>query len=216
VLGYLAYRLNKEWLWAIASLGVVLIGFSRLYLGVQFPVGVLSGWVLGLGVVFLLLKAESLSLCWWANLSTGWQVGIAFGISMVMILAGDGIRELISSSPDPVSWAEFATQGRSLTQYFAFSGGLFGAASGYILMKKHLDFQTKGALTIKVGRCLLGFAGLGLIYFSLGWVVNSLFIPETLPAYVLRYIQVALMTFWVLFGAPWCFVKVKLAESQII
>ena len=70
VFGYLAYRLNKEWLWATAGLSVVLIGFSRLYLGMQFPLSVLSGWLLGLGVVLLLLKVELLPMPGLTNPST--------------------------------------------------------------------------------------------------------------------------------------------------
>jgi hypothetical protein len=96
------------------------------------------------------------------------------------------------------------------------AGGIFGAASGYILMKKHLDFQTTGKFMEKTSRCLLGFAGLGLIYFSLGWVTTSLVIPETIQSYVLDYIQIALVTFWVLFGAPWCFLKFKLASRELM
>jgi hypothetical protein len=149
------------------------------------------------------------------NLSTVWQVGMAFGISMLMILAGCGIGVLITSSPDPLTWAGFATQGRSLTEYFTFAGGLFGGVSGYILMKKYADFQTTSTLIAKAYRCLLGFMGLGLIYFSLGWVMTSFTIPETIQAFVLRYLQIGLMTFWVLFAAPWCFVKFKLAKPGV-
>jgi hypothetical protein len=216
VLGYLAYRLNKEWLWATACLSVVLIGFSRLYLGVQFPLGVLCGWLLGLGVVLILLKFESSPFPGLTNLSTAWLIVIAFGISVLMILVGSGIKLLISSSPDPLTWTGFALQARSLTEYFALAGGIFGAACGYLLMKKDLDFQTTGKIITKAGRCVLGFVGLGLIYFSLGWVATSFFVPETIPVYILHYIQIGLVTFWVLFGAPWCFVKSNLAKPGLV
>ena len=162
VLGYLAYRLNKEWLWATASLSVVLIGFSRLYLGVQFPLSVLSGWLLGLGVVLILIKLESLSLPGLTNLSTVLQVGMAFGVSLILILVGRVINVLISTSPDPVAWAGFATQARSLTEYFSLAGGIFGAASGYILMKKTPRFSNHRQVhgenqPVPVGFCWSGF-----------------------------------------------------------
>ena len=73
VLGYLAYRINKEWLWAASGLSVVLIAFSRLYLGVQFPVDILCGWLLGLAVIFVLIKIEPISLAWWSNISKAGQ-----------------------------------------------------------------------------------------------------------------------------------------------
>jgi hypothetical protein len=149
------------------------------------------------------------------HLFTARQIGMAFGVSIVIILVGGGIINLISSSPDPSTWAGFATQARSLTEYFTISGGLFGGVCGYILMKKHLDFQSGGRLITKAGRCLLGLAGMGLIYFSLGWVIDRLLLPETIPLYILCYIQIALLTFWVSFAAPWCFVKFKLVKPGI-
>lgn len=78
VLGFLAYRLNNEWLWAGTVLSVLLIVFSRLYLGVQFPSGVLSGWILGLGVQLLFVKIDAVTLPRWITKSVLRQVGIAF------------------------------------------------------------------------------------------------------------------------------------------
>jgi membrane-associated phospholipid phosphatase len=213
VLGYLAYRLNKSWLWAAAGLCIILIGFSRLYLGVQFPTGVLCGWLLGLGILSLLIWFEQQSLPMWADISGAWQVGIAFGSSILMILIGYGICLQIAASPDPLAWAGFAAGGRSVFEYYNFAGGLFGAVSGYVLMKKHADFQIRGTLVAKVCRCGLGFAGLGVIYFSLGWVIRELLAPETLAVYILQYIQTAFMALWALLGAPWLHIKLRPAAA---
>jgi membrane-associated phospholipid phosphatase len=214
VLGYLAYRLNKAWLWAVSGLMIGLIGLSRLYLGVQFPLGVVSGWLVGLGVVLLLLKVERLPAPGWTSLSWVWQVAIGFVVSILVILAGYVVGSLIAPSPDPASWTGYATQARSLWEYFAIAGGIAGGISGVALVKTHADFQTQGTLVTKACRCFLGFAGLGAIYFGLGGVLNLYIMPETVVSYILRYIQVASMGLWILFGAPWLFVKLKFAAVQ--
>jgi membrane-associated phospholipid phosphatase len=212
VFGYLAYRLKKEWIWAASGLTVLLVGIARLYQGVEFPSGVIAGWVIGLGVVSLLVKLDSISLLWWDNQPASRQVGIVFICSILVILAGYAVGAIIAPSPDPIAWAGFATTARSLSGYYVIAGGLFGAISGHILMKKHLEYKTTGSLIMRIGRCLVGFAGLGMIYFGLGAVIDSLVFPETIRAFTLQYIQLSLLTFWVMFLAPWLFMKLSLVK----
>ena len=62
----LAWRLKGFWRWAVAASGlllILLIGFSRLYLGVHYPTDVLAGflaaplWVSVVGIAYLLWRA---------------------------------------------------------------------------------------------------------------------------------------------------------------
>lgn len=50
---YLIYSVKKSWTWPVGILYTLLISFSRIYLGVHYPLDILGGWILG-GLIFLL------------------------------------------------------------------------------------------------------------------------------------------------------------------
>ena len=105
VWGYLAYRIKKGWLWVLSTVIILLIGLSRMYLGVHFPQDVLVGWLVGLVVLVLFVWLEARVAAWFKGFSTGGQIGIGFVISLLMILVGWLIGLIISSSPDPAEWS---------------------------------------------------------------------------------------------------------------
>ena len=212
MLGYLAYRLDKAWFWAAAGITIVLVGFSGIYLGLHFPLDVLFGWLLGLIVVVAFIKAEPFMPRTLITRLKSSQAGLAFGISILIILVGLGIHRLISTVDDPASWAAYATAGRSMVGYFVYAGVLLGVALGVIFMNASVGFRNSGSIYIKVARGILGLAGVVLIFICGNWVNQQFALADTALSYALRYLQVALMTFWVLIGAPWLFLKFKLAK----
>jgi len=214
VWSYLAYRIKKRWLWITAVALILLISFSRLYLGVHFPHDVLFGWMIGLTMFYLFIKNEQVVAGWISTHSTSYQIGFSFVISLLFIMVGLLVRALISRSSDAAAWSHFSTEARSLSHYFTLSGALFGAASGYILMKQHACFQTTGTGLQKAGRYLVGMLGVFAILYGLDPLFSMVAADETTLGYILRYIRYGGTTFWLTFGAPWIFLKLNLAARK--
>ena len=212
VWGYLAYRLKKNWFWVVSILLILLIAFSRMYLGGHFPTDVLAGWLIGLVVTIIFARCEAPVLRWLRTLSATGQILVGFGVSIIMLLIGQLVIMLIAASPDPAAWTLFAVGARSISGNFTLGGALFGAVAGFVLMQRKARFQVSGAWVQRALRYLVGIAGMLIFYLALDALFALIAKDETIASYLLRYIRYATVAFWVTFGAPWTFLKVKLAR----
>jgi len=212
--GYLAYRAKQTWFRVVIFIILFFIGLSRLYLGVHFLHDVLFGWLIG-GIVLWIAATRSDQIATWARSKTlSAQIAIGFVASGVVIVLGILIRSIISGTPDPASWSSYSTEARSISHSFTLAGALFGSITGYALMRSQANFRPAENWGKRVLSYVLGIVGLLLIYFGLDIVFAMIAADETIAGYALRYFRYALATFWVTFGAPWVFLKTRLAEAE--
>lgn len=212
--GYLAYRVKKTWFWLVIGVVLFFIGLSRLYLSAHFPHDVLFGWLIGGIVLWGFIRSADRVAIWAKSKTLTTQIVIGFLISIAIILIGALSRFLISGISDPAAWSSYATKARTISPFFTLSGALFGSIAGYGLMRQYARFQTSGTLGIRILRYLVGIIGVVLIYFGLDVVFGLLATDETTLGYVLRFIRYAAVTFWMTWGAPFVFLKIKLAEAE--
>jgi len=210
--GLLAATLRKWWGWLVAILLIFLIGLSRLYLGVHFPQDVLLGWLIGGLVLWLALRFWDPVLAWTKKLSAGWQVLTAFlGSCVLFLLPVLPFLWLRSTNwQPPQDWAMFATQALSLSEVATVAGLFFGMLVGVVWLAGQGGFHTKGQWWELVLRYLLGIAGVFIIRYGLKFIFPS---GENALATFFGYLRYMVIGFWVTGGAPWTFIRIKLAEK---
>jgi membrane-associated phospholipid phosphatase len=184
---------GKKRYYCLAVFLSLLIGFSRIYLGVHFPTDLLGGWILGALILtgyFLLGKRIEGAL-------------VRGGPRMQRIAAGAAAFAMILYRPH----AELLMPGA-----FMLSMGL-----GYIFTARRLHFSAEGvfgrtgaAKFLTLGaRFIAGTAGMILFF-----VLSLRFEGEASPYSLLFYFfSLLLPGFWVYAGAPWLFQRLHLAEQ---
>jgi hypothetical protein len=185
---------KKNWVYACAAVLCLLVGFSRIYLGVHFPTDVIAGWITG-GIVlcgYFLLNARIETFIKNGGFRAGVIASAALSFVMILYLPG---KELLMPG-----------------------GAVLGLGAGYCFNKKYVGFSSNapfGKTGIKkylilFARLLLGMAGFALIFFA-----GSKLIPQDSANFKLYgFIMAALGGFWVSAASPWLFVKLGLAGTE--
>jgi hypothetical protein len=110
----------------------------------------------------------------------------------------------------PQEWATYATQAISLEGASTSAGTFFGLMAGLAWLVQRGGFRTKGLWWQLILRYLLGVAGVLIIRYGLKFIFPE---GETALALFFRYLRYAVIGFWVTGGAPWAFIRLKLAEK---
>ncbi|MCZ7551570.1 MAG: hypothetical protein B6D39_04900 [Anaerolineae bacterium UTCFX2] len=217
VWGLIAARLRRVWTWALVILIILMIGLSRMYLGVHFPSDVIAGWLLGALSLWLILRLEKPFLAWFGPLQPAAQVGLIFIASLVLILAAALARSALQGWVMPPEWVRLAGRaaGGSPPDPLALSGvitpaaALFGLGSGAALLYRQGWFNPDGSFLQRLARYLIGLAGVLILWAGLDAVF-----PEgaNLLAYAFRYLRYALIGLWIAYLAPQVFIRLRLAK----
>jgi len=217
VWGLIAARLRRTWVWALVIFIILMIGLSRVYLGVHFPSDVILGWLLGALLLGLLLQLEKPFLSWFGRFQPARQVGLIFIASLVFILAAALARSALQGWMIPPEWARLAGRvaGEAPPDPLALSGAispaaaLFGLGSGAALLYRQGWFNPAGSPLQRLTRYLIGLAGVLILWAGLDTVF-----PEgaSLLAYIFRYLRYALIGLWIAYLAPLVFIRLRLAK----
>jgi hypothetical protein len=180
---------------------------------------VLLGWFFGAIVLWILLRFEKPVTDWVKGFSFGIQLLLIFLFSLCLILLVVIAQLTLGGWSLPVEWVNNAQKAfpaeptitpLSYHNFLISPGAFFGLAAGWIWISRLGGFSTKGAWYKLLLRYILGLIGVLILYLGLGYLLPE---TETFISYSLRYIQYALIGFWMSGIAPWLFIKIKLASS---
>jgi len=187
VWGYLASQVRQPAMWGFAGFLMIGIPVSRLYLGVHFPTDLIGGYILGALLLIVYFEYASKAEAWLVQKGIVWQFIAATFLPILFILI----------SP------------RGALNPLNASGILLGFAPGIVLERRWIKFCSGGSLARRTLRFVVGLIVLFAIWMGLriafsGWE----------PALLYRVVRYALVGLWGGLGAPWLFVRLKLAESE--
>jgi len=182
VWGFLAILFKKRWLWALSTLIIILVGLSRVMLGYHFPGDVLGGLVTGSVLLAVLF-----------GLGSRLEPGILEKYSFSTLLSASVLIPLILSFI-PAVYAP------NLMGYVA------GAALGFLLEGKVVNFDPRGNLWQHLLKILIGLIVIAIILLEL-----EPLLPRA--AGLLTFACFAFSTFWATFLAPMLFVRIGLARK---
>jgi membrane-associated phospholipid phosphatase len=215
--GVLAAYTRRGWAWAVAVFVMLMIGLSRLYLGVHFLHDVLLGWVIGALVLWAFLSLWDKVLAWSETRPLGQQILLAFSLSALILAAGAGAFTALRDWQLPAGWIANARAAGAEDPAPVTYGGvivsaatLFGLLAGLAWLRTQGGFSAGGPLGQRVARFLLGLIGIGLLWYGLGLLFPR---GETLLPYLLRYLRYALVGGWISAGGPWLFLRLGLAQK---
>lgn len=190
--GMFAIWYKKKWLWVVAVFMMVLIGFSRIYLGVHFPTDVLAGFVLGALALWLYASGGPVFEKWLKGLDFKWQVVLAIVAPVVLAI----------SHPTP--------------DVILIMSVLSGFCLGLAMLNRYVSFSAGGPVWQRILRFVVGDSIVAVLY-----IVPRVFAESGLADRLnlavlsdpLHYINYAAIGLWITFGGPWMFRKLNLAPG---
>ena len=217
--GTAASIIKHRWLWLLAFFFILMIGLSRLFLAVHFPHDVLAGWAIGGLLVWGYLKCWQPAVSWLEGKSLGQQIGLAFALSLIMIVLGSIAYGSLHTWVMPAAWLENARLAGvdvlpapvSLKNTISFAAALFGFLSGVAWTNSRGGYNASGNTNRKMLRFLLGLVGLLVFYIGVGKITPA---GENLASFLGHYLRYALVGLWISAGAPWLFQKLNLLQRK--
>lgn len=218
--GLLAGKLKQSWIWAVTILLILMIGVSRLFLGVHFLRDVISGWLIGALLVWVFLRWEEPLLNWFKRKTYLHQNGILLIISLVIIAIGLGEQWFLRNWQLPSDWIQHALASQTAAESFnplTLSGvitsaaAFFGLTSGSLWIERRGSFEKAQNIIEGCIRFIIGFIGVLLFWYGLDLLFPS---GESIIPAMLRYVRYGMVGFWISGGAPWVFLKLKLAKGR--
>ena len=207
--GLLAASIKKAWVTTLALIVILLIGLSRIFLGVHFLHDVLAGWLIGAVLLWAFILLEPGIISWFKQNSLGVRLIVLVLVTALFVLPAIFIVPPLKYQPLNPDFVDISGNPYSYDDLLTNAGAFFGLGLGIIFLEMKGTFNTKGPIWKLILRYLIGIAGVLLLYAGLGSIFPD---GMSLAAYVLRFIRYSLIGLWISYAAPGVFSWLKLTE----
>ncbi len=215
--GMLAASLRRRWVSICAVALILLIGLSRIYLGVHFPQDVLVGWLLGGLTLWAFVALWQPVAGWLGRRSLAQKVILCVAVPVLSLLPALALVHALGSYALPAEWMANAVRAGEpypapvgLESTITPMGGLCGLALGLVVIQRLGGFSPAGPVWKRALCFPVGLLGIALLYLGLKAIL-----PEggSFLGSSMRFGRYAALGFWVSAGAPCLFRLLKLSPG---
>lgn len=216
-LGYICTWFKKRSIWIVCIALIILVGISRMYLGVHFLTDILSGWIIALIILLVYLRYEKPAAMWLLQKPASTRILLAFLASCLFIILAQVVIYCLGAWQVPAGWSALAfvqtnavIDPLSPRDVLMAAGLLFGASAGAVISAVYIPYVVDGSRSRKAIRYLTGILILAFLWVALSAPTKS---PD-LAGYGMAYFRAALAGVWITAGAPFMFCKTGLANKE--
>lgn len=210
---FLAGWIRRRWAWVLALLLAIIMGLSRIYLGVHFVHDVIAGFLVAMLLLIIYFVWQRTLAARFSKRILGFRLMVAIAIPLILLLVYVLILFLIGQPDTTVPWAEFipAAELSAIEGVVMGVSTLLGVGIGLIFEASRIRFLVAGPVWKRALRYIIGLVVMLAIWAGLRSVFPTDPLWLALPFRTLRYLLLAL---WVTYYAPLLFVRLRLAGAE--
>ena len=189
VWGYAALFTKLRWLYWAVALFVIVMAWSRMYVGVHFPQDVVAGVLFGLIVLLLYVRAVESIATRWQHLNSYLRIGLLVLAAVITVIVAGRDRNAL-----------------------ALAGILIGVGPAMELELRYANFSNAGTPTQRMLRFVIGIALTLALFLGLRVLFGALAEEGTTVGIVPRLLRYALVTLFAFFVWPRLALRMGLAQ----